>query len=261
MQVLASYYTDAGNMKSVNQDSLSIKVVNSPHGRIIFAIVCDGMGGLEQGELASKEVVLSFDQWFQMSFARMVVDDVVTEEQIYSDWERQIEEVNQRLQLYTAQSGEMLGTTLTVLLIYEDRYYICHVGDSRIYGIGQQLELLTEDHTLVNKEVQMGLITKEQAKNDPRRSVLLQCVGASDVVVPQLVSGDIKEDITFILCSDGLIHEVSEMELCRKFRPDIMHEKEDITNACKEIARLVMSRGERDNITVIGIVLKNVGTE
>lgn len=259
MEVLASYYTDAGNVKSVNQDSLSIKVVNSPHGRIIFAIVCDGMGGLKQGELASKEVVVSFDQWFQMSFARMIVDDAVTEEQIYSEWKQQIEEVNQRLQMHTAQSGEMLGTTMTVLLIYEGRYYVCHVGDSRIYEIRQQLQLLTEDHTLVNQEVQMGLITKEQAKKDSRRSVLLQCVGASEVVMPQLISGNIVEDTTFILCSDGFVHEISEKEIHGRFRPEVMSDKEDIAGACKKTAQLVMSRGERDNITVIGIVLKNVG--
>lgn len=256
MEVLASYYTDAGNVKSINQDSLSIKVVNSPYGRIIFAIVCDGMGGLDQGELASKEAVVSFDQWFQLSFARMVVNDAVTEEQIYLEWKQQIEEVNSRLQLHTDQSGEMLGTTLTALLIFKGRYYVCHVGDSRIYEIGQQLQLLTEDHTLVNQEVQMGLITKEQAKMDPRRSVLLQCVGASSVVVPQLFSGDIKEDTTFILCSDGFVHEVLEQELENRFRPGVIAGKEEITNACKETVQLVMNRGERDNITVIGITLK-----
>ena len=60
MEVISSYYTNVGNVKTTNQDSLSVEVVNSPNGRIVFAVVCDGMGGLDQGELASKEVVLAF---------------------------------------------------------------------------------------------------------------------------------------------------------------------------------------------------------
>ncbi len=256
MDIIASYYTDIGSTKQVNQDSLSVKIVNSPMGKIVFAIICDGMGGLEQGELASKEVVITLNQWFQSTFAKMVATDLVSETNIFREWTKQIETMNQRLAQYAKEQGIMLGTTLTMLLIYQDKYYICHVGDSRIYCLGQKLEQLTVDHTLVAQEVRMGMLTKEQAKKDPRKSILLQCVGASEVIEPQFEVGFIREDATFILCSDGFVHELTENEISRYFRPDILLNKNYISEVCENMVRLAMDRGERDNITVVGIVVK-----
>lgn len=256
MKAMASYYTDAGNVKSINQDSLLVKIVSSPYGRIVFAVLCDGMGGLEQGELASKEAVLAFDKWFQKDFVRMLVIGVVTENEIYYEWEKQIDLVNQRLHVHTSRSGEMLGTTLTVLLIYKSRYYICHVGDSRIYKVDKELQIMTIDHTLVAHELQMGILEPEQVKDDPRKNVLLQCVGASIAIEPQLTSGEIAEDVSFILCSDGFVHKISQNEMYNRFRPERLNNKNDITNACELLSKLAMKRGERDNITAIGIVLK-----
>ena len=83
MEIITAYNTDAGLVKSMNQDSLSVKVVNSPHGKIVFALVCDGMGGLEHGELASKETILAMNQWFGNRFAKLVAENRVTEQAIY----------------------------------------------------------------------------------------------------------------------------------------------------------------------------------
>lgn len=256
MEIIASYYTDAGNTKQKNQDSLSVKIVNSPQGKIVFAVVCDGMGGLEQGELASREVVIAFNDWFHTCFAQMVADNTVLEDSIYNGWKERIDFINGKLGKYSQAQGVMLGTTLTALLIYQNRYYICHVGDSRIYKLDSNLQRVTVDHTLVEQEVQMGRITEDQAKIDPRRSVLVQCVGASLVIEPQLESGIISGDVTFLLCSDGFVHELSETEIFERFVPRALQKKEQVTNACKELTEIAMSRGERDNITAVGIVLK-----
>ena len=132
MEIIASYYTDVGRTKQINQDSLSVKVVNSPKGKLVFAVVCDGMGGLEQGELASKEVVMAMNSWFDTSFARMVASNTVSEELIFSQWRNEIDRVNVALEEYAQEQGVTLGTTLTALLTYQNQYFICHVGDSRI---------------------------------------------------------------------------------------------------------------------------------
>lgn len=256
MEMIASYFTDAGNVKTINQDSLSAKIVNSPKGKIAFAVICDGMGGLEQGERASKEVVLAFNNWFHTDFATMVASDNVSAELIYSQWQKHIDMVNQRILEYSETKNVTMGTTLTALLIYQQRYYYCHVGDSRLYKVAADLQMLTMDHTLVAEEVRMGLLSEEEAKDDPRRSILLQCVGASTVIEPQMNMGNITEDTTFVMCSDGLIHKITAEELTEKFCPHNLNDKEGITDCCKTLVELAMSRGERDNITVIGIVVK-----
>lgn len=256
MEIITGYYTNAGIVKAMNQDSLSVKVVNSPHGRIVFALVCDGMGGLEHGELASKETILAMNQWFQTRFAKMVAEDRVTEQKIYQQWQEEVTKVNERLLAYADVQGVSMGTTLTALLLYRGVYYICHVGDSRIYKIADRIVQITEDHTLVAKEVELGYLTKEQALVDPRRSVLLQCVGASEHVEPQFEQGYIPEKVTFLLSSDGFVHMLREEEMHQYFQPDGVRSKEQLTGICEEATRLVMERGERDNITVIAITCR-----
>ena len=256
MEIIASYYTDVGSVKEINQDSLSVKVVNSPRGKIVFALVCDGMGGLEQGELASKEVVVAFNNWFPTQFAQMVAENSFSQENVYDQWQDLIEVMNSRLSEYADNQGMMMGTTLSVLLVYKGDYFICHVGDSRIYQIDQSVNRLTLDHTLVAQEVEMGRLTEEEALVDPRRSILLQCVGASGVIEPQYEKGTITGGVTFLLASDGFTHMISEEELYEYFRPEALTDKNTITDICEKATCLVKNRGERDNITVIAVVMK-----
>lgn len=256
MEIIASYYTDVGSVKEMNQDSLSVKVVNSPRGKIVFAIVCDGMGGLEQGELASKEVVVAFNNWFATQFAQMVAENTFSEERVYDQWKEQIEIMNNRLSEYANNQGTMMGTTISVLLVYRGDYFICHVGDSRIYRIGSSVNQITVDQTLVAQEVELGHLTEEEAMVDPRRSILLQCVGASDVIKPQFETGNITEEVTFLLSSDGFVHMITEEEIYHYFRPEAIIDKEQLAKTCEVVTKLVLDRGERDNITVIAVVFK-----
>lgn len=256
MEILTSYFTHQGNVKKMNQDSLSVKVINSPKGRLAFALICDGMGGLEQGELASKEVVIAFNNWLVTEFAWMITEDNFSEELLKQQWQTIIETMNDSLGVYANQHGKMMGTTVSAILLYQGRYYICHVGDSRIYKFDTDICQLTEDHTLVAQEVRMGMLTEEEAQKDPRRSVLLQCVGASDIINPQYESGDISGETTFILCSDGFVHMLSKEELKNGFMPGNIQNKEQGNEICEQLVRLAMERGEQDNITVIAIVTK-----
>lgn len=258
MDIFASYYTDVGNVKEINQDSLSVKVVNSPRGKIVFAIVCDGMGGLEQGELASKEVVVAFNNWFAVQFAQLVADNTFSPEIVFEQWKEVTEVMNNRLGEYAVQQGMMMGTTVSALLVYKGAYFVYHIGDSRIYQINNSLKIITQDQTLVAQEIRMGRLTEEQAKIDPRRSILLQCVGASEEIVPQFETGTITEDTTFLMSSDGFVHLISENEIYENFCPEVLTDKEHITATCEAATKLVMQRGERDNITVVVIVLKQV---
>lgn len=255
MDIKVGFCTDKGLVKSLNQDALSIKVAYSGQGAIAFAVVCDGMGGLEQGELASKEVVLSFDEWFQSEFATMMLEGTRLEEYIYQQWVKRIECIEQHMKLHGNTHNVAMGTTLSALLIHNGQYYVCHVGDSRIYRINDEMEQLTTDHTWVAREMQRGRLTEEEAKKDTRRNVLLQCVGTLGKAKPQLLSGSIEKSTTFVLCSDGFVHMIAEQEMRTHFVPEKFKKKQDVEDTCKTLTHVAMERGEKDNITVIGIVV------
>lgn len=255
MEAFISYGTSKGRVKRVNQDSFGVKVVNSPRGKVAFAVICDGMGGLEHGELASKEVVIAFNNWFSQDFARMVFEDSFQPELLFEQWTNIIENMNSRIGEYADRHGMMMGTTLSVVLIYRNQYYIGHVGDSRIYKLDHELYQVTRDHSVVAQEVRMGRMTEEEAKLDPRRSVLLQCIGASSVIEPQFEVGPIVEDTVFVLCSDGFVHFIEGEELKEAFSPGKIENKEQGNQICEDWIQKVIARGERDNITVVSVVV------
>lgn len=256
MNVLSGYYTDKGNVKQINQDSLSLKVVNSTQGKIVFVVVCDGMGGLEYGELASREVVIAMNNWFAESFAKLVARDIFSANELFEQWKDVVEQMNERIGEYAISRGITMGTTLSALLIYKNHYYICHVGDSRVYAIEDKVTMLTTDHTLVAEEIRQGILTRQQAMADPRRNILLQCVGASDAVFPQFEMGEIQSDITFLVVSDGFVHNISDEELFLAFDPAQIDSKKQMELLCKGCVELVMDRKERDNITVVAVTVK-----
>ena len=140
-----------------------------------------------------------------------------------------------------------------MLLLAAGRYYIAHVGDSRVYEIGQEIRQLTEDHTLVARGIHQGLLRPEELERDPRRNVLLQCVGASDQVQPQLLSGDLLEGAVYLLCSDGLRHELSAWELQEQLSPAGITDPGVLKQRLGYLTALAMSRGEKDNISALAI--------
>ena len=251
MEFTATYNTDIGIRKNTNQDSLAIRIIDSPVGKCAFGIVCDGMGGLAKGELASKEVILAFCDWFDKKFADMILSGTFTVAKLRADWNDIIQYQNQRLGRYGAENNLMLGTTVSAILMCNDEFYIVHVGDSRIYEMSQEgVRLLTNDQTFVAREVANGRMTPEQALTDPRRSVLLQCVGASNVLEPDFVKGHLKKGATYMLCSDGFRHQISDEEMVDKLGPDACMTEEEMKYGCVYLTEIVKNRKETDNITV-----------
>ncbi len=254
MNIRVGAYTNQGIVKKVNQDAFSFKVANTAKGQIAFAMVCDGMGGLEQGELASKEVILSFDEWFCIELPVAMSEGTAFQEHLYRQWKLRIKQIEQKMKAYGRRENIEMGTTLSGLLIIGNQYYICHVGDSRIYCIRDEVTLITTDHTLVAREVSLGRMTQESARRDARRNVLLQCVGTMNASKPEFLSGKIDKNTIFLMCSDGFTHELSEEEIKEAFLSKVLHKKEEVEETCKRLTHLAMERGEKDNITVIGVV-------
>jgi serine/threonine protein phosphatase PrpC len=250
MEFIATYNTDIGIRKSTNQDSLAIRIIETPVGKVSFGIVCDGMGGLSKGELASKEVILAFCKWFDNTFTRDLLNNRFSVTTLREQWNNIIQTQNQRLGSYGASHNLMLGTTVSAILMYNDEYYIVHVGDSRVYELTSESRQLTNDQTFIAREIAMGRMTEEQAKTDPRRSVLLQCVGASQVVEPDFIKGHLKKNAVYMLCSDGFRHQISDEEMMSKIGPNAAKTEEDLQYGCVYLTELVKNRKETDNISV-----------
>lgn len=250
MSYLISYHTDIGTKKKTNQDSILITQAMAEDEQVVLAAVCDGMGGLAKGEVASSTVVKALARWFKEEFPIILAEND-WESKLHSSWRNLIRNVHQKIYEYGKRNGLKLGTTVTAMVFAKEQYFIVHVGDCRAYQISSQALQLTKDQTLVAREVDMGHITPEQAKTDKRRSVLLQCIGASEFMEPEFYRGKIQAGASYLLCSDGFRHEICSQELVQAFRPELFESEESMEKSLKKITQTVMSRGERDNISAV----------
>ncbi|MBO4864417.1 MAG: serine/threonine-protein phosphatase [Eubacterium sp.] len=256
MEFEATYNTDIGIRKSTNQDSLALRIIDTPDGQVAFAIVCDGMGGLAKGELASKEVISAFCRWFDEEFVCQVVEGSFSATRLRDDWNSIIQTENRLLGIYGSDNNIMLGTTVSAILMYKGEFYIVHVGDSRVYELTDTARILTKDQTFVAREVAAGRMTPEEAKLDPRRSVLLQCVGASATVTPDFLKGKVLENCVYLICSDGFRHQISEEEIMEKLSPTVGRTLDELKYGCVYLTELDKNRKETDNITIAVISVK-----
>ncbi len=251
--------TDVGTTKSVNQDSLTVKVANTPNGEAALLVLCDGMGGLEQGEVASTVVMRAFEQWFLRDFSAIAVSglDAQMLEKIWTDI---LHDCNARIYDYSREHKTSMGTTLTALLLFGGAYYISHIGDCRAYRLGTDISQLTSDHTYTAREVALGHMTPEQASNDLRRNVLIQCIGMGKPISPEFVSGEIEVGDSFVLCSDGFRHELTDEEIYEycwnepnQLEWSVRRRQENsraMNGLLRELIEMDKQRGEKDNISV-----------
>ena len=248
MRYTAIADTDIGITRETNQDSVLIKHAATDIGEVLMAIVCDGMGGLSKGELASATVIREFARWFDEELPRELEN--LDMQIIGGKWALMLKELNARILEYGTGIGASLGTTFSGILMIDDQFVIAHVGDTRIYHLGAALTQLTDDQTFIAREISRGNMTVEQAKTDKRRNMLLQCVGASKVVEPQLICGAVEKG-AYLICSDGFRHEITPEEIYATLAPAGLTHKTIMQNNARYLIEQVKSRQERDNISVI----------
>lgn len=253
MNFVISAKTDIGTVKETNQDSVLAMTVNTNLGRMVFALLCDGMGGLAKGEVASASVIKAFKKWVYERLPELCREGVLDDSTIKQEWNHIVLHQNDSIKQYGRGIGISLGTTAVALLLTQERYYILNVGDSRCYELGTEMKQITEDQTLVNREVSMGKLTPEEAEVDPRRSVLLQCIGASENVYPDFFFGEVAKDAVYMLCSDGFRHELTPEEIFQKLQPSMMYDEYMMGEHILELIELNKSREERDNISVVAV--------
>jgi serine/threonine protein phosphatase PrpC len=252
MQSFYAYHTDIGIKKKTNQDSLLIKEATVEQGNVLLMVICDGMGGLAKGEVASASLISAFEQWFERQLPyTLALPDVKAE--IKKQWDTIIQKMNVDITNYGVSQSIQLGTTVTAILFLADGDYIIgHVGDSRAYRItAQSIDILTTDQTFVSREVSEGRMTPEQAAVDPRRNMLLQCVGASPSVKVDFLEGKIQAGDVYMLCCDGFRHVISSEEIQATINPNVCTNAEVACNQLVYLTETNKQRGEVDNITAL----------
>jgi PPM family protein phosphatase len=250
MAFQVAYHTDIGIKKKTNQDGLLLKTAKTPRGEVGLFVICDGMGGLSHGELASATVIRGMSDWFDNNLPELLESDMM-EKEIPVMLEKRVRELNAKIIGYGEASNIKLGTTITALFILYSQYFIIQIGDSRAYSINDQLLKLTEDQTLVERELQRGNITAEQARIDPRRNVLLQCVGATKDINVVITSGEVKQGTMYMLCTDGFYHEINDSEMLTNLNPQKLNGEARMKDKIVELVELAKERQETDNISVL----------
>lgn len=218
-----------------------------------MGVLCDGMGGLAKGELASAAVVRAFEEWFDQELPGKIAG--YTWGKLALDWRLLIKEANDRLQGYGKRNQVTLGTTVSAILIIEERYMIAHVGDTRIYKIKDSAEQLTRDQTLAARAAGKGAVTGSRAMgNFPvkgfGRNVLTQCVGASKTVIPDMLFGRVEKNSVYMICSDGFWHELKAEEIYGRLRWERSRNLKEMAQNSRFLVEEAKARNERDNISI-----------
>ena len=235
--------TDIGKAREINQDYYSIP---KPEENLELFILADGMGGYNGGEVASKLAIESAKSYIQNNFPQIEH----TKEEILKLIQSAIEYANMVVYEKSKSEKELegMGTTLDICFIYNNKIYIGHVGDSRIYRIrGEVIRKLTKDHSYVQKLVEDGKITREEANHHPKKNMLMKALGCTAYVEPDIRARNLEKGDILIMCSDGLTNMVEEKQIYElvKDNPELAPEK---------LVNLANNAGGYDNITVITIL-------
>lgn len=252
MEYMVAIHTDQGIRRATNQDSACFRRAMLPSvGEVVMAVICDGMGGLEKGELASAECVLAFENWFDANLPHLASICDVNFSFVQRQWIDLLSHLHNDLLAYGKKTQSQIGTTVSAILTYRDRYLTVNIGDSRIYERKDALIQLTEDHSLVASEIASGKITQEESRHHPQRNILLQCLGCGTGVVPAFCEGKIRHNALYLLCTDGLVHEITPRELSEQLQPLYLRSKEAMADVLYRLTELCKERGEDDNISAM----------
>jgi serine/threonine protein phosphatase PrpC len=234
--------SDRGKVREINEDSC--KVITGIDGMPDTFIVADGMGGHNSGELASRMAV-ELSEEYLLKFLQP--DE--NEENILALISNMMAEVNKSIYSKAKESEENfgMGTTFIIGMLFKDKLYIGHVGDSRVYLVSNGvLKQLTTDHSYIEELIRNGSLTREEAQNHPKKNVITRALGCEENVEVDTYSVDVNDEDIFIFCTDGLTNMLSEKEIL-----SIINNNDNPQDSCSELVRAANEKGGEDNITVI----------
>ncbi len=256
MKALAFGLTDKGKVRGHNEDYILVRP------DLGLYVTCDGMGGHNAGEVASKMTAETMAEEIQRHYDKIKLytqePTVQTRDVVRGIIDEAIQLACRKIfaQGVKNQSQKGMGTTLAAVLHCGANAFMAHAGDARIYLYRENcLHPLTQDHSLVNEMVQKGVLTREQAINHPRANIITRAVGIqegveADILHMEMVHGDL-----LLLCSDGLTKHVHDPDI-QTFLKKMPHNTQEALQLCTEhFIQATLDRGAIDNVSVVTVSL------
>ncbi len=251
--------TDVGCTRDHNEDCFLVADLTAKKASLLpevrdhevgrkgsLLVVADGMGGAAAGEVASE---MATEVLFEHLLATWLNDDENTPQQFAFRLREAVEEANRKIHGHARDNPELkgMGTTITAAGVLNDHIYVTQVGDSRAYLIREgRATQITKDQSLMQRLVDAGELTEEEAERSERKNIILQALGPDERVRVDLTHQAICRGDTVLLCSDGLSGLVTKEEIAETVSQD-----KDLVKISAELIALANERGGPDNITVI----------
>jgi serine/threonine protein phosphatase PrpC len=226
--------THAGKIRTVNQDAFLAKPDSG------LWVVADGMGGHDAGDFASQAIVDRLDQLAPQERLSRFIDEV----------EDRLIEVNQELidEAAIRKEPTTIGSTVVALLVVKNYAACVWAGDSRAYLLRDgQMQLLSQDHSQVEELIEQGLLLREDAEHHPAANVITRAVGAAEQLFVDVDLIELQDHDRILLCSDGLLKEVSQSEISQAMQQG------SCQAVCDGLLEQALERGARDNVTIVVI--------
>ena len=232
--------TDIGKAREMNQD---FYYVSEERNGMRLCILADGMGGYKGGEIASSLATASARNYIEENFEKIEP----TTENIQNLIKEAMEYANNNVYKKSQEKEELeqMGTTLEICIMYGNKVYMGHIGDSRIYRIRKNIiRRITTDHSYVETLVKDGTITREEAFYHPRKNMLMKALGCAGSIEPDITAKGFLPGDIILMCSDGLTNMLDEEEIYNIIN-------ENLENACNKLIEKANALGGYDNISVI----------
>ena len=238
------YLTDVGKVRDHNEDSV---IIIKNHKDDYLMAVADGMGGHRAGEVASSIAISYLSKQFMDNFYDLSKDDAII-------WINDVvKDINKEIFRYEAENKECvgMGTTLVLAIVTKEYILFGNIGDSSGFVIkNEELHKVTVDHSLVNLLVEAGEITEEEARDHPRKNVLMKALGASDDITPDVFDCDLDVS-SILLASDGLTNLVDNSKI-----EDVINSNLEIEEKIVSLIQKANNEGGTDNISVAYLEIK-----
>lgn len=233
--------TDPGRVRPENEDCI---VTQAELG---FAVLADGMGGHQAGEVASRMAVDVICEYFARPQKRAAARKATDKSQVIAE---AIQEANTAIYQAAQSRPEYkgMGSTVVVTMFFGDRLCVGHVGDSRLYRFRSgALEQLTKDHSVVQELVNRGLFTPEEARQSIAKNLVTKALGVDATIEADTAATDVETDDVYLLCSDGLTDVVSDEQIAEILRGS----DGNLDSTVKYLIDRANEQGGPDNISVI----------
>ncbi len=230
---------DTGKERTLNQDAFFAGEISQD---IAFAVVCDGMGGANAGDVASQTAVKIISEYIINSYRKKI-----SIEEFIKVLKNALISANITLFEMASKNTELkgMGTTAVAVVVMGKQVAYAHVGDSRLYLVSDELLQLTRDHSVVQTLIETGEISPEDAAKHPRKNVITRALGVENEVAVDTAQAVLNENQTLLLCTDGLTNFVAADTILKTFKEN------DISSVPERLVALANEGGGGDNITVV----------